>query len=61
MPTKNTTVLAARVVDTEVEEINQRLKKRRITRNQWLNWAIQLGLRRHKKKINGVGVNNERD
>jgi len=51
MPTKNTTILAARVPDDTVAEINQRLIKRGMSLNRWLNWAILNALRSHKKKV----------
>lgn len=47
MPTKNTSVLAVRVADTKIKEIEKRCKSRTI--NAWLNWAIDIGLRSHKK------------
>ena len=50
MPTKNTTIVSARVPDVKLAEINQRITKRKMTLNQWLNWAILNGLRSHKKR-----------
>ena len=48
MPTKNTSVLAVRVPDAKIKEIEKRCKGRSI--NSWLNWAIDNGLRSHRRK-----------
>ena len=49
MPTKNSLVISVRVKDKTVSEINRRIKRRGITINKWLTWAVSLGLRTHKK------------
>lgn len=50
MPTKNTKVLAVRVKNETVAEIEARIKPNGKSLNKWLNWAISLGLRKHDKK-----------
>ena len=50
MPTKNTSVVHARVADTKIKEIEKRCKNRGMTINSWLNWAIDNGLRPHRRK-----------
>ncbi|KKN70447.1 hypothetical protein LCGC14_0431420 [marine sediment metagenome] len=49
MPSKNTTIVAARIPDDTLKEINFRISRRGITLNKWLNWAIKNGLRKHRK------------
>ena len=49
MPTKGTKIVAARVPDDTIAIIMIRAKKRNISLNAWLNWAINIGLRRHRK------------
>jgi len=50
MPTKDSTVISTRVMNTRLEEIKARLAKTNMTLNAWLSWAIGLGLRTHRKK-----------
>ena len=50
-PTKDTEILTARVKKPLVEILNQRAKRRGITINGWLNWAIRQGIRSHKRKL----------
>ena len=53
MPTKNSSVLAARVMNETIAEIKKRLPaSRNKTINSWINWCIGLGLRKHDKKEN---------
>ena len=50
MPTKGTGVLAARVKDETILEVNRKAANRKMSLNAWLNWAISLGLRVHRRK-----------
>lgn len=49
MPTKDSKVKSVRVLDKTLEEIEPRLKRRKMTFNSWLLWCISLGLRNHTK------------
>lgn len=49
-PTKNTTVIAARVPNRVIAEIMKRLEKRKMTLNAWINWAVRQGVRSHERK-----------
>lgn len=48
MPSKNTTIVAARIPDKTLAQIKERISGKK-TLNQWINWAISQGLRPHKK------------
>lgn len=49
MPTKGTSTITARVKDETIAEVTQRAAKRGISINAWVNWAINQGLRKHRK------------
>ncbi len=49
MPSKNTTIVAARIPDKTLAQIKERISGNGKTLNQWINWAIRQGLRTHKK------------
>lgn len=53
MPTKDSTVVAVRIKNEMLGKINHRIKRRGITINKWLTWAIGLGLRTHRKSRGG--------
>lgn len=50
MPTKNTTIVSARIADGTLAQIKARIARKGKTLNGWLNWAIKQGLRPHKKR-----------
>jgi len=50
MPSKNTTIVSARIPDKTLDKIKERISKKGKTLNAWINWAIKQGLRPHKKK-----------
>lgn len=50
MPTKDTGTVIARVKNETIRIIKQRARKRDITVNAWLNWAIEQALRNHRKR-----------
>lgn len=50
MPTKGTSTVVARVADEVILEIERRAKRRKLSKNAWLNWCITLGLRKHGGK-----------
>lgn len=52
MPSKNTTIVSARIPDKVLTQIKERISRKGKTLNEWLNWAIKQGLRPHKKKAN---------
>ena len=53
MPTKYSTVIAVRVKNDTLRKIQDRLRRRNITLNAWLNLAILQGLRKHRRKNDG--------
>jgi len=50
MPSKDTTVISARIPDKTLALIKERISKKDKTLNAWINWAIKEGLRSHTKK-----------
>ena len=50
MPTKDSKVISVRIKNEVADEINRRVKRRGMTVNKWLVWAVGLGLRSHSKK-----------
>lgn len=53
MPTKDSTVISVRIRNNILARIESRLQRKKgMTLNRWLTWAILQGLRSHKK---GVG------
>jgi len=54
MKERDTVILPVRIKKTVLAELNDRLPDtKQKSRNAWLNWAIQQGLRKHGK--NGKG------
>ena len=51
MPTKNSSVISVRIKNEVIDEINHRMKRKGITINKWLSWAVSLGLRKHDKAV----------
>ena len=49
MPSKNTTIVSARIPDKILSQVKDRLSRNGKTLNEWLNWAIKQGLRSHRK------------
>jgi len=50
MPTKNSKVRGVRVLDKDYAQIMEKATRKGWTFNRWMNWAISIGLRSHKKK-----------
>ena len=50
MPSKNTTVITARVPNHVIEAMREKCDKKGWTPNRFINWALTLGIRSHKKK-----------
>ena len=50
MPSKNTTIVSARIPDKILAQIKERMARNGKTLNSWVNWAIKQGLRSHKKQ-----------
>ncbi len=48
MPTKNSTIVSARIPDKTLALIVERIDGKK-SLNSWLNWAIKQGLRHHRK------------
>jgi len=53
VPTKDSTVISARVANEVLKVIRSRLGKEKPTINFWLTWAVKQGIRNHKKKGEG--------
>ena len=48
---RNTIIVAVRIKKELYAHVLDAVKtSKQLTRNAWLNWAIQQGLRRHKKE-----------
>ncbi|KKL69475.1 hypothetical protein LCGC14_2114570 [marine sediment metagenome] len=54
MPTKDSRVIGVRIKESLIEQIKRRANRKGWTVNRWMNWAIQEGLRSHKKGVNNV-------
>lgn len=50
MPTKDSRVIGVRILNPVIEEINKRARRRGLTFNGWMNWAITTALRPHRRK-----------
>lgn len=44
------TARGIRIKNEILDKVQQRAKRRGLTFNGWINWAVSLGLRSHKKK-----------
>ena len=53
-PTKDSKVRSVRIKNEVDDEINRRIKRRGITVNSWLSWAVTLGLRKHGKTLEAL-------
>jgi len=52
MPTRNSTAIGVRIDNEVITQIKQRISKKGISFNRWVNWSIENGLRSHKGKTN---------
>ena len=50
MPTKDSKVRGVRVLDRDYKEIMERANRRGLTFNRWMNYAIRIALRKHRKE-----------
>ena len=50
MPTKESSTLTVRVPNNTIAVILERAKRRKLTKNAWLTWAINDALRSHGKR-----------
>ncbi len=50
MKERDTVILPVRIKKDLMAEVDQRVSNKKQSRNSWLIWAINQGLRSHKKK-----------
>ena len=50
MPTKDSRVTGIRISNKDYDKAMERARAKGWKFNRWVNWAIGLGLRTHKKK-----------
>jgi len=53
MPTKDSRVLTVRIKGNLAVMVEDRIALNGMTKNQWLTWAIEQGLRKHSAKDSG--------
>ena len=51
MPTKDSNILSVRLRNPIIREILERARRRKLTKNGWLEWAVKQGLRKHTKGV----------
>lgn len=45
--------IGVRISNDNISKINERAARKKWSFNKWINWAVSLGLRSHKKGENG--------
>ena len=51
---RDTVILAVRIKKDLMSEVNQKVARKKMSRNSWMLWAIRQGLRSHHIKMVGV-------
>ena len=49
MKERDTVILAVRIKKELLNSVQQRVSKRKVSRNSWIIWAIKEGLRSHRR------------